>query len=82
MWIIRYLGFLLCGLLGHKVENHLSEEEDCFLTKRCKRCKVGVGLPHWKPKKDFPPPNSTTEQLVEWEKFCDSYVDNFKNERV
>ena len=72
---MKFVNFLkrnfICTFKGHVPETHLTETEGHISTKRCSRCKVGLmGGFMWK-FKQIPPPNSTSEQIKEWEQFCE-----------
>ena len=70
---------LKCLFTGHaETEKYFTETADSIYTKRCSRCKQTVGMPYWKGIKDYPPPNSSKENLAEWKKFCDSEIEDLK----
>jgi hypothetical protein len=72
---------IICFFKGHKPEPFLTEKEIYFMFSRCKRCKLMLGMPKWK-RHNVPPPNSTPEQVLSWEAFCEenyqSIRDSFK----
>lgn len=63
---------LICFLFGHTLENTLHEDEVSISTEKCRRCgAVPLNKFHFKTK-HIPPPNSTPEQVVQWEKYCET----------
>ena len=57
---------------GHIPEPFLYENEISIHTKRCSRCHSILGLGKWKIFRNCPPPNSTPEQIKEWEEHFDN----------
>lgn len=70
---MKIIADIICAIKGHgPIENHLIETEGYICTKRCSRCKnIMMGGIIWKIK-HIPPPNSTEEQIVAWEQYCEA----------
>jgi len=65
--------------MGHTPEPFLYEN-DCYIsTRRCNRCKAQLGMPKLK-WKNIPPPNSTPEQILRWEDFCEKEWERIRRE--
>ena len=61
-----------CSYKGHEIEPFLLETEGYLCTTRCKKCKsILMGGFAWKIK-HIPPPDSTPEQIIEWESYCEN----------
>ena len=64
---------IICSIRGHaKIEKHLTETEDYINTERCSRCKSIMLSGHNIKFKQISPPNSTTQQIEDWENYCDT----------
>ena len=61
---------------GHIAEPYLTETFFAIHTKRCKRCKVTLGLGTWK--HIPPPPNSTPEQIKSFEKYKEEQLNEIR----
>lgn len=69
---------IICFFKGHKPVRYLTETDDYFLFHRCERCRVPLGLPKWK-WKNIPPPKSTPDEIVEWQRYCEEQDENIRN---
>ncbi|MBA3898976.1 MAG: hypothetical protein H0X62_02015 [Bacteroidetes bacterium] len=67
---MRIINKVICFFKGHSSEPFFSKTKKYISTKRCARCKVALGLHHWKIE-HIPPPYSTSEELKSWELFCE-----------
>ena len=61
---------------GHIPEPYLTETECVIHTRRCKRCKATLGLGKWK--HIPPPPNSTPEQIKNFEKYKEEQLNEIR----
>jgi len=74
-----FLNNFVCQFKGHRPEKHLKETEAFIYTKRCSRCKnTLIDSFTWKKIKNIPPPNSTPEQIKEWETYCESKLQQLR----
>ena len=65
------IGRFICAFKRHFPEKYLNETDGWICTTRCKRChSTLMGGFTWK-FKNIPPPNSTEQQIKEWEQYCE-----------
>lgn len=66
------VAYALCEIQGHQFETVLKEDDCGIATKVCTRCGA-IPMSHYTWKwKHIPPPDSTEEQIKEWEEYCDT----------
>ena len=70
---------LICLWKGHSPENYFKETDGYISTIKCSRCNTMLmGGFVWKIK-NIPPPNSTPDQIIEWEKYCEFKWQKLRN---
>lgn len=71
--MIKTLNKIICLFLGHNKTVGLIETKEYITKHKCSRCNCALFTFGWTWKiKDYPPPNSTKEDIVRWEKFCET----------
>ena len=67
-----FFGRFICNFKGHLIEKFLEETDGYIATTRCSRCYATLmGGFVWKIK-HVPPPNSNSNQVKEWEDYCEN----------
>ncbi|ELY2011371.1 hypothetical protein SL057_002441, partial [Flavobacterium psychrophilum] len=77
-WFAKYF---ICPTIfsdGHIPESYLYEDNLSIHTKRCSRCHSILGLGKLKGFRNCPPPNSTNEQVKEWEIYFDNNLEEIR----
>lgn len=78
LWFARHF---ICPTIfsnGHEPEPFLYEDDFSIHTHRCSRCHAILGMGKWKGFRNCPPPDSTPEQVKQWEEYFDNNLDKVR----